>query len=257
MINLINCIRSEHIVAATFCLLSTLLGVSAQADLPEALADLCPQVELGEGGRAVNIAQRNKPLITVSSPEYANRLVSFLKNRSEIEHDYVIDGCDARAFLGAKALHEELRVFTTRVNVDNADPDLVFTTDKTFEGFVDFHNRHSTLMMCVKQESGEVIPAILEPTFSIKTMSYQEWILFLRDQEPGTQTVTTSSMFSLNPHATGRFDSFSSRDIQCAEEAMQLFTSELQSLRRQENRLPYAFGRYEEVLILRTCIEDE
>ena len=231
----------QPITKAFFCLFVALFSMSSAAELPEAIRDFCPQEDLREGGKPVTVRRGSGQFITLGSPSFANAMVEFLRNRQEIEYGYVIDGCNARAYLGAKALYDDYKIYTARINLDQTRPSLSFSDDRTAERYVEFwSNKHSALLTCVKTPSDEVVPYVLEPTFSREALTYAEWISLLREGTSGTQRVFVSSMFNISQYSSRREQKFSNTDLACAQQTMITFTEELARVRRLYGRYPFA-----------------
>lgn len=234
------------IARAIFCLLLSLIAISAYSQTPDSLLSACPQIDsLPAGTESANVTlKRNgKELkkITVGTLPFANKLMRILRSLNDIEYDYVLDGCSSRAFLGAKHLYDKFRVHLSRINIENAKPSLSFSTDKTFEGFVEFWTgTHSSLLVCVLEAPGEVRPYVLDPTFFEQAQIYEEWVLGLRDGETGSQDVFLSSMYNLDQYAARDEKSFSIEDSSCATNRMEAFTGELKRLKRRYDRWPFA-----------------
>ena len=232
--------RNWLIIGSIFCLSCALLGPLAAAETPRSLRAVCPQVQLLKG-KPLTVARANQLTMTVGTESFAHPLVRILRQTPGIEYGYVLDGCSARAFLGAKALFDQYRIYTARINLDETWPSLSFSTDRTFEGYVEFWaNRHSALLTCVQTAAGPVVPYVLDPTFSERALTYPEWIDLLREGQPGSQNVFVSSAFNIDQYSRRQEESFLASDVRCAEETMAAFRGELSRLQRLFGRLPYA-----------------
>ncbi len=212
----------------------------------------CPQIEsLPKASQSYESPLLNEPL-TILSQSKAQELFEYLAKKEDIPYKYVIDGCDVRAYLGAKDLNEKLGIHSFRANLESY-PSMVVNTPYSFEGFVEF-SKHSAIALCVFHKDEKVVkPMIIDPAFFNEVKEVNDWRNSLKDEffaDAPTPDLYYSSQYSLNPESQAK-DSFSKEDLKCANKVRSLFMKEQRKIER--GKLPYGVGRAKEVLRQGLC----
>lgn len=189
--------------------------------------------------------------VAILNDKQAQQVYAELKKLENIPYKYVVDGCDVRAYLGAKHLYEKAKLKSFRVNIESY-PSMYVDTPYTFEKGVDFF-RHSVLAFC-SQKEGKLEPIIFDISFYEKPVSLKEWqdkLIDPRFIDADKFEVFTSSMFSLDPTADRKSEEFSRQDLNCAESVRSRFMIEQRKI--ESGALPYGVGRSKEIIRSGLC----
>jgi len=189
--------------------------------------------------------------VAILNEDQAQQVFTELKELQNIPYKYVVDGCDVRAYLGAKHLYEKAKLKSFRVNIESY-PSMFMDTPYTFEKGVDFF-RHSVLAFCSQRE-GKLTPLIFDISFFEGPVSLDQWQSKLIDPKfirADKFEVFTSSMFSLDPNSEAKSEQFSRNDLRCAESVRDRFMQEQRKIER--GSLPYGVGRSKEVIRIGIC----
>lgn len=230
-------------------ILSLLLNFSLPA---KNLFNICPQKASLVDTQEYERTQYGRQEVSLVSSSKAKELYSILSGMKNIPYKYVVDGCDARAYLGAQKLYQKTGLKTLRVNLE-AFPSLIAETPYTLEGDVDFQ-RHSALAVCTLDEkSSEIVPYIIDPTFHAAPIAYDEWLdHFVLHNLTDRLDFFYSSMFSMNPNNGFSSTSFESKELSCAHEVNKRFMQEQRKI--ESGVLPIGVGRGKEVIRVNLCL---
>lgn len=170
-----------------------------------------------------------------------------LKAIKDIPYKYVVDGCDVRAYLGAKHLNDTRGIISFRVNMESY-PGMYLETPYTFENGVEF-SKHSALALCVEGK-----PMVLDVSFFDKPVTIEQFYSALIDPdfiEDEDVRMYSSSMYNLNPEETRARVTFDRSSLRCANKIATRFMREQKKIER--GQLPYGVGRSKEVLRIGIC----
>ncbi len=209
----------------------------------------CPKLRPPAGKALIGNVKSERFQTGVIHESLLSTVYNKLKNNESIPYKYVVDGCDVRAYLGAKDLYESWGLPSFRVNFDTSEA--FADTPYTVEGMVTF-SKHSALALCVYHENtDEVLPYIFDISFFNHPVTLKEWTESFSDEfmyKP--LRPYASSMFNLNPE--NRMNkNFSRRELSCAEETRARFMIEQKKI--EAGKLPYGVGRSKENLRADLC----
>lgn len=185
--------------------------------------------------------------VTNVTSEQANEIYQQVRAMDNIPYKYVVDGCDVRAYLGAKEVYETKGVTSFRVNFETY-PGMYLETPYTVERGVEF-NKHSAMALCVNDR-----PQIIDVAFFDAPVTMREFYDALIDPDfikSDRVDIYTSSMYGLNPEEKMRRTSFDSASLRCANKIAKRFMRE--QLRIERGDLPIGVGRAKEVLRVGIC----
>lgn len=210
----------------------------------------CPELKPTAGKALVGKVKSERFQTGVIHESLLTTVYNKLKSNKSIPYKYVVDGCDVRAYLGAKDLYESWGLPSFRVNFD-ASPEAFADTPYTAEGMVNF-SKHSALALCVYHENtNEVIPYIFDISFFNQPVTLDQWTDSFADEFMYRPLRPyASSMFNLNPENRTK-KNFSSRELECAEETRARFMIEQEKI--EAGKLPYGVGRSKENLRADLC----
>jgi hypothetical protein len=158
-----------------------------------------------------------------------------------LSSDYVVDGCDMRAYLISKHLKESNNLNTFRVALETkSSTGLVIKTNKTHEGLVEF-SRHTATAICVLNPTTNTIePYVLDPVFFSSPVRLDQWSEKISGETDPKINLYFSSMYSLNPQVSRT--KFHKGEV---EEALRLQKLFAEALRKHKERgtKPYGIGR--------------
>ncbi len=203
--------------------------------------NLCPQELKAKPYNAKTTSGAYSSVVTdlKTAQSYFNEMK---KESYGIPFQFVVDGCDMRAFLISKNLKEKFGVDSFRIALESERGNLTHNTPYTHEGFVEF-NRHTATTICVQNPTTKIIePYVLDPSFFDQPVPAHQWISSFT-QSSFENVVSKSyyaSMYSLNP--LERRTRFTKRDSDFAENLRRRFLQE-QNKMKATGIKPYGVGQ--------------
>ena len=184
-------------------LISSVLITFASTD-PDLDRSFCPQEVTGNLPQNLKTTRKNFDTIVATEAQARTYFDLVKQPRFNIPFDYVVDGCDMRAFFMSKALYETSNIKSFRVSIAATTGHLMADTNKTLEGFVEA-SHHTATAICVKKDNG-VFTYILDPSLQSGPVPVSTWIDSLTTLPWGKipYKMTLSNMYSLDPRKRPR-----------------------------------------------------
>lgn len=135
-------------------------------------------------------AVQGASLQAVLTPARAQEMVDLLRGRSDIPHDFIDEGCMFRAHYGAWLLEQAGVKADKIVSHSKNGGDLRLNSDAHPAGFT-LGIYHMALSVVV-DEGGELVRKVIDPSFSDKPLSVEEWHSHM--QAPGHGPLETYFM---------------------------------------------------------------